>query len=244
MPDLIAHDLKHCETTEWLVGVDEAGRGALAGPVVAGAVILNRVFLEYVRSETQWARVNDSKQLPARVREGFAAMIDEACEAGWIHAATGSGSVEEIERGNILGATRLAMQRALESACPDNIRLPAPSSMSPQRDLFASVSDNRAPNVRILVDGRPLRPFPYGHMALVKGDASSFVIALASILAKVKRDQLMSDLDAQWEGYGFSVHKGYGTVSHREALQQRGACPQHRRLFLRKLKLPTVREVC
>ena len=87
----------------------------------------------------------------------------------------------------------------------------------------------------MLVDGRPLKPFPYRHTALVKGDGRSFVIAMASIAAKVSRDRGMQVLEQEYPGYGFAQHKGYGTAAHRAALRELGPCKAHRELFLRKV---------
>jgi ribonuclease HII len=143
-------------------------------------------------------------------------------------------SVEEIERLNILGATKLAMRRALEGIYP-----PSAFERRVEPDLFASLEERGAfrPAVscRILVDGLSLRHFPYPHDGIVNGDARSLCIAMASIVAKVARDRLMFELEAQVPGYGFAQHKGYGTDEHRDALLRLGRTPHHREMFLRKL---------
>ena len=136
---------------------------------------------------------------------------------------------------NILGATKLAMRRALEAWQP-------PEAFAADRDepdLFSSFEERRAfappVSARILIDGLRLRGFPYPHVAFVRGDARSLCIAMASVAAKVTRDRLMVELDGRHPGYGFAQHKGYGTEQHREAVLRLGRCPEHRDAFLRKL---------
>jgi ribonuclease HII len=227
-------DLKQIYGFSNLIGVDEAGRGALAGPVVAAAVHLNQEFLESRWAVTKAGRVNDSKQLTPAEREELWFEFETLSSQGQIRAHFGVASVEEIEQFNILGATKLAMRRALEAMYP-------PSAFQQQRepDLFASADELAAyhPQVscRILIDGLSLKHFPYPHEGVINGDARSLAIAMASIVAKVTRDRLMNDLDVQFPGYGFSQHKGYGTEEHREALLKLGRCAQHREMFLRKL---------
>ncbi len=177
-----------------IAGVDEAGRGCLAGPVVAAAVILPVDF--------QHGTLNDSKQLSAQKRE----MIYAALQADpRIILAHGSASVEEIEKLNILRASHLAMERALRALpeLPDGI----------------------------LIDGLPVKPFPFEHTGLVKGDSLSLSIAAASIVAKVERDRLMNALALECPGYGFEIHKAYGTKMHLDALRRLGPCAHHRRTF-------------
>jgi ribonuclease HII len=217
-----------------VIGVDEAGRGAFAGPVVAGAVLVTRTFLESRWTEANARRINDSKQLGPDEREALWSDFETLANEGQIHANFGVADVAEIETHNILGATKLAMRRALEGIYP-------PSAFAPTRepDLFASAEEIAAfqPQVsaRILIDGLALRNFPYPHVAVVTGDTRSLCIAMASIIAKVTRDRLMVELDAKHPDYGFAQHKGYGTEEHREAVLRLGRCPQHRDVFLRKL---------
>jgi ribonuclease HII len=231
---LRAFDLKQISGFESLIGVDEAGRGALAGPVVAAAVVVNQAFLEGRWAVAKAGRVNDSKQLTSADRAELFAEFEELAAQGQIYANPGAADVGEIETLNILGATKLAMRRALEGICP-------PSALAPknQPDLFASAEEvaNFTPTVsaHIVVDGLRLKNFPYPHTPLVNGDARSLCIAMASIVAKVTRDRLMDALDAEHPGYGFTQHKGYGTEEHRDAVLRLGRCPQHRTLFLRKL---------
>jgi ribonuclease HII len=227
-------DLKQLEGVGALIGVDEAGRGALAGPVVAGAVLVTKDFLESRWAVVQGGRVNDSKQLTPAEREALWDEFEALAAAGQIHAQFGVADVAEIEQFNILGATKLAMRRALGGIYP-----PEAFARKAEPDLFASAEEIAAfqPTVsaRILIDGLALRNFPYPHTGIINGDARSLCIAMASIVAKVTRDRLMNDLDIQHPGYGLAQHKGYGTEEHRAALLRRGRCRQHRDLFLRKL---------
>ena len=176
-----------------VAGVDEAGRGPLAGPVVAAAVILDP--LRPVKG------LADSKTIGPRRRER---LFDEV-RARALCVAIGQASVEEIDRLNILGATLLAMQRA--------------------------VAGLRLTPHRVVVDGNRLPVLPMPAAAVVKGDARVPAISAASILAKVQRDRLCAELHERWPLYGFDGHKGYPTAAHLEALALHGACPAHRRSF-------------
>jgi ribonuclease HII len=184
-----------------VAGMDEAGRGPLAGPVVAAAVVFNADFLE-AEARRSLSGIDDSKKLPASRREFFYTLLS-ACPCAQIGIA--SASVEEIDSLNILRATHLAMARAIRQ-------------MAPPPDL-------------VLVDGLPVQGLPVPHRAIVGGDALSLSIAAASILAKVTRDRLMVELAAQYPDYGFERHKGYGTRAHLDALHRHGPCPAHRRSF-------------
>jgi ribonuclease HII len=228
-------DLKQMSGVAELIGVDEAGRGALAGPVVAGAVLVTRAFLDNRWVLTNASRINDSKQLSAAERDALWLDFEALAAEGQMHASYGVADVGEIEQLNILGATKLAMRRALEG-----IYLPgAFAKPATEPDLFASAEEIAAfqPQVscRVLVDGLPLKHFPYPHRAVVGGDGRSLCIAMASIVAKVTRDRLMTALADAFPGYGFAQHKGYGTEEHRDAVLRHGRCPQHREMFLRKL---------
>lgn len=177
-----------------IAGIDEAGRGPLAGPVVAAAVALPAAFEHPV--------LNDSKQLTERRRE---ALFEELTHRADIQWSVALAHAEEIDRINILRATHEAMRRAA---------------------LGLAV-----PPAHVLIDGLPVHPFPFPSTALVGGDALSFSIAAASILAKVTRDRLMREMDARHPGYDFSRHKGYGTALHLQRLRQHGPSPIHRRSF-------------
>jgi ribonuclease HII len=228
-------DLKQINGVASLIGVDEVGRGAFAGPVVAAAVVVTRDFLESRWAVAKGGRVNDSKLLNAEQREELWSEFEQLSAAGKIHANHGMASVEEIAQFNILGATKLAMRRALGGIYP-------PEAFEPKReepDLFSSFEERKTfhPTVsaRVIIDGLALRGFPYPHSAFVHGDARSLCIAMASIVAKVARDRLMVQLESRHPGYGFAQHKGYGTEEHRDAVLRLGRCTEHREAFLRKL---------
>lgn len=231
---LRAFDLKQIDGYESLIGVDEAGRGALAGPVVAAAVLVNREFLESRWALNNAGKINDSKQLTPTERDALWFDFETLAAQGQIHAHFGIGDVDEIAQLNILGATKLAMQRAIEGIYP-----PSAFEQKVEPDLFSSPKEieefQPTVSARILVDGLALRNFPYPHTGVVKGDARSLCIAMASIIAKVTRDRMLTELEGECPGYGFAQHKGYGTEEHREALLRLGRTPHHRDVFLRKL---------
>ena len=176
-----------------MAGVDEAGRGPLMGPVVAAAVILDE--LNPIKG------LADSKKLSAIKREKLYDEIRAKALCFSIALAT----VEEIDTLNILQATMLAMQRAVEGL--------------------------RLKPHKVLVDGNRLPVLTMLSEAVVKGDALVPAISAASILAKVHRDRWCAEFDLQYPHYGFAGHKGYGTAAHLAALREHGACPQHRRSF-------------
>ena len=231
---LRGYDLKQIYGFSSLIGVDEAGRGALAGPVVAAAVLVTGEFLESRWAVAKSGRVNDSKQLTAKDRAELYAEFEGLVAQGQIHANYGIGSVSEVESLNILGATKVAMRRALEGIYP-----PTAFQQTEEPGLFASEVEKAAfqPAVscKILIDGLSLRHFAYPHQGVVGGDGRSLAIAMASIIAKVTRDRMMDELDKKHPRYGFAQHKGYGTEEHREALLKHGRCGIHREAFLRKL---------
>lgn len=236
-PRLTAFDRSCFAENTALVGVDEAGRGALAGPVVAAACWVGRDFYEAAACRRVRPLVRDSKQLTAEEREKALRGLEKCRAAGGILFAAGIASVEEIAEHNILGATRVAMKRAVDevllaAGCPE-----CAWQEAGEGDLFYDEAQAAAARTRplILVDGRPLKPFFYPHRALVRGDGRSFAIAAASIVAKVTRDRLMRDLHETYPLYGFNSNKGYGTPKHVEALNQFGTCSLHREKFLRKL---------
>lgn len=176
-----------------MAGVDEAGRGPLAGPVVAAAVILDD--LQPIEG------LADSKVLTAARRE----QLYDQIRARALCCAIAQASVQEIDSLNILGATMLAMRRAVQG-----LRL---------KPVKVLVDGNRLPRLNVLAE------------AIVKGDALVPAISAASILAKVHRDRLCQELHEQYPQYGFAGHKGYGTAEHLEALRRHGACPEHRMSF-------------
>jgi ribonuclease HII len=184
-----------------IVGVDEAGRGPLAGPVFAAAVILPASWLASGLPESLRS-LNDSKQLTAAQREDFFEQLTSAPDLSFAIAGVEAPRIDEI---NILRATHQAMLEALRQLGP-------------------------APE-HVLVDGCRVTILPWAQTALVGGDGLSYSIAAASVLAKVTRDHRMLDYDRQFPGYGFARHKGYATPQHLDALRNLGPCPIHRRSF-------------
>lgn len=176
-----------------IAGVDEAGAGPLAGPVIAGACVLPRTFRPI--------GIDDSKKLDEKERHALEKEIQEGSLA-W---AVGVAEVEEIDRLNIYRAALLAMRRAIDAL--------------PLKPDF------------VLVDARTVPDIAIPQRGIIKGDALSMSIAAASILAKTARDRIMEDLGRRHVGYGFEIHKGYGTPEHFTALKRLGACPAHRRSF-------------
>lgn len=179
-----------------ICGVDEAGRGPLAGPVCAAAVILP--------DHLELPGLNDSKKLTDKRRRELFPIIKEQAIAYGI----GFASEQEIDELNILQATFLAMQRAID-----------------QLEGKAEFA---------LIDGNREKDFGLPVMTVVKGDSRSANIAAASVLAKVTRDDLMLEMAEKYPEYAFEIHKGYGTRKHYEALTEHGMCPIHRKTFLRK----------
>lgn len=230
---LRAHDMRMLRDCHGLVGVDEAGRGALAGPVVAGAVMINRAFLD-----SDWCRrhaplINDSKQLSADQREFIYERMDWLRREHRIIFAAGTASVVEIEHENILGATRLAMRRAIEaSLVVGRIHLHPPDPLFTYDNPPSLAAGECITDWKILVDGKPVKNLGFPHKAIVEGDGKSLAIAMASIVAKVTRDRLMDALDVEAQGYGFARHKGYATPQHRAALLAMGPGEHHRKLFV------------
>lgn len=189
-------DENYAEGVEVICGVDEAGRGPLAGPVCAAAVILP--------PHLRIPGLNDSKKLSdKRRRELFPMICDHALAYGIAFATE-----QEIDEINILHATFLAMERAL-------------AQLKIRPDL-------------VLIDGNRQKDFGLPVKTVVKGDSLSANIAAASVLAKVTRDDFMVRQAEQFPEYGFEIHKGYGTKAHYAALEQYGACPIHRKTFLKK----------
>jgi ribonuclease HII len=191
---LTAHDAAYPAFGVTLAGMDEVGRGPLFGPVAAACVIMPKTPV------IAW--VDDSKKLSAARRADVYAQI-MACA---LFVGVGEASAEEIDRVNILNATRLAMQRAAATA---------PASLC-------------------LVDAMTGLALPFPTRSIIHGDALSYSIAAASIVAKVTRDRQMLMLAEQYPGYGLERNMGYGTAEHIAAILRQGACPQHRRTFISK----------
>ena len=184
-----------------VAGVDEAGCGPLAGPVVAAAVIFPESWLE-TGLPARFRGLNDSKQLTEEEREKFFERIQADPQ---VHSAIAVVDVETIDRINIRQAAWQGMNRALDQLQP-----------RPEH---------------VLVDGLRIRWLAYQQTPLVQGDAKSYSIAAASVLAKVTRDRMMRELDIQFPGYGFAEHKGYSTPKHFAAIEKLGACAIHRKSF-------------
>ena len=181
-----------------IAGVDEAGRGPLAGPVVAGAAIVPLTF-----DSPNFARLNDSKKLDEATREVLFAELTASIEFG-----VGIVDALIIDEINIRQASWRAMQLAV-----------------------ADLMSRAAPIDFVLIDGLPYGPGPWPYEALVKGDGRSLSIAAASVIAKVTRDRLIVELDAQFPIYGFARHKGYPSPQHLAALREHGPCAIHRQTF-------------
>lgn len=195
-----------------IAGVDEAGRGPLVGSVVAAAVILPEGMS--IESPGVLAKVKDSKKMSEPSREQAELVIKEVA----IAYGVGCASAREIDELNILNATFLAMQRAVDAM------LAGPSCGLP----YAAIN--------LKVDGNRLSSWMKGigfmsTEAIVKGDSKLLSISAASVLAKVERDRQMVALDSQYPHYGFLKHKGYGTAQHIEAIKLYGPCPEHRMTF-------------
>lgn len=187
-------DQARADGFRFIAGVDEVGRGCLAGPVVAGACILDI-------SRPLPKGLNDSKKLTAKMREEIAAQLKTDC----IAYAVGQIEADEIDRINILEATKRAMLIAI-------------AALSQPADF-------------LLIDALQLKQSQLPQRAIIKGDSISASIAAASILAKTYRDNLMVEYDREYPEYGFAGHKGYGAATHFAAIQKYGACPLHRKTF-------------
>ena len=240
--DLLHFDRQAIRGFSSLWGIDEAGRGAFAGPVAAAVVGLTDCFYRSAWCRRHYTEVNDSKLLRADERTRVFGELGKLRDASLLISGIGLATVEEIEEHNVLGATRLAMCRALENAIGSVTETMMSPRLQPGGDVHGQESNRLAGahkdqvrGIRILVDGRPLRPFPYQHEGVVKGDRRSLAIAMASVVAKVTRDRVMRELHERFPRYGFADHKGYGTVTHRSVLLRLGPTPCHRPTFLRKL---------
>lgn len=240
------------ETRLWLAGhhyiagVDEVGRGCLAGAVVAGAVILpihDRVVCNLLRT----AKVRDSKKLSHRQRTALLPLIQDIA----LGVGVGAASAIEIDTHGLVSAYRLAMARAIRALpCePTALLIDGPYSgsfFSSKKGLMSDDEILQAPNLRsddeISISSPVKRANPSVQPVqenVIRGDSASLSIASAAIIAKVYRDNLMVEADEQFPGYGFASHKGYGTAKHLKALRTLGASPIHRMTWkpLRELKI-------
>ncbi len=198
MPDFSCENEARAKGYKFVCGVDEAGRGPLAGPVCAAAVILP--------DDCEIEGLNDSKKISEKKREQLYDIIIERAVAYSI----AYGTLQEIEEYNILEATFMAMNRAI-----DSLQVSAD---------FALIDGNRVPkNIKVPC------------ATVIKGDSKSYSIAAASILAKVTRDRLLLEYDKEFPQYSFAKHKGYGTKVHYEAIAKYGVCKVHRLSFLKNV---------
>ena len=198
MPDFSYENIARQKGYKFICGVAEAGRGPLAGPVCAAAVILP--------PDCIIDGLNDSKKISEKKRE----MLFEQIIQKAVSYSVAYGTLEEIEKYNILEATYLAMNRAIDGLS--------------QKADFALIDGNRIPkNIKIPCE------------TVVKGDSKSCSVAAASILAKVTRDRLMLEYDKKYPQYNFAKHKGYGTKAHYEAIKEYGVCEIHRLSFLKNV---------
>lgn len=184
-----------------IAGVDEAGRGPLAGPVVAAATILPPHWAQS-GLPAELAGLNDSKQLTETQREKYFKFLTASAEIEFAIAAVDALTIDRI---NILQATHRAMNEALAGL--------------------------KTLPLHALVDGRPVKSLRVPQTAIIKGDARSYSIAAASVLAKVTRDRLMLEFHVRFPDYGFAEHKGYGTPKHLAAIEKHGPCSIHRKTF-------------
>lgn len=197
-------------THKYIIGIDEVGRGPLAGPVAVGAACI------YVEHKTKVAKlfpiVKDSKKLSAKAREEWMVRIREAEAAGFIATTVAFVAPGPIDKNGIAPSIRLALTKALEAV------------------------EHEVEHTRVLLDGGLRAPAHYKNQeTIIKGDEKELAIALASIVAKVARDKRMIALAKKYPAYGFEQHKGYGTRAHYEALEKHGLTPHHRTSFLKRL---------
>jgi ribonuclease HII len=201
--NLWAHDRALFPAGGLIIGIDEVGRGPLAGNVVAACVVLDL-------DDDPLPGLNDSKKLSPAKRETLAPLIRSRAVA-W---SVGEATPEEIDRINILQATFLAMRRALEG-------------------MQSVIAGHAGPSLLLVDGNQKIPGVNIPQTTVVGGDALSASIAAASVLAKVVRDGAMIEADARHPGYGFAGHKGYGTAAHTEAIRRMGLTPIHRRTFLK-----------
>lgn len=191
-----------------IIGIDEVGRGPLAGPVAIGVVKLK---VESLKSKVSWGRgFRDSKKLSPRAREAWLVKINYARAEGWLEYSVAFVSPGVIDKNGLSHAIRMALEKALGAIEHD---------------------EN---NVKVLLDGGLYAPAHYlNQETIIKGDEKELSIALASIVAKTARDKKMIALAKKFPQYGFEKHKGYGTRAHYEAIKKHGITPHHRKSFLK-----------
>lgn len=192
------------DSGRFVVGIDEAGRGPLAGPVAVGVVMVPEGF----DVAKEFPGVADSKKLSEKKREAIFAMLESRVAKGDARYVVELEPEQVIDREGIATAVRRALWRGVNALAPD------------------------AEQVEILLDGALRAPSEYKQQTIIGGDATVPIISLASIVAKVTRDRLMLGFDSDFPHYGFAKHKGYGTAFHYEMLKEHGPCILHRRTFL------------
>ncbi len=200
--------------SKYFIGVDEVGRGPLAGPVAVGAVLIPA--FHYRRVTKLFPVTKDSKKLSVKARGEWLVKISEAEEAGFLVSAVAFVSPSIIDKKGIAPSIRIALAKAIDIVMP--------TKGSP---LWA----------RVLLDGGLKAPIEYENQeTIIKGDEKELVIALASIVAKVARDARMVKLGKKFPAYGFEKHKGYGTRAHYSAIKKHGLTPYHRKSFLKSVE--------
>lgn len=192
---------------EYIIGIDEVGRGPIAGPVAVGAVVLK---VKSLKLKVEWARnFRDSKKLSPKAQEAWMIKIEKAKSEGWLEYSVAFVAPSVIDKKGIAPSIRLALTRALEGLEHDTAE------------------------TRVLLDGGLRAPMQYKNQeTIIKGDEKELAIALASIVAKVARDKRMVALSKKFPHHGFEKHKGYGTRAHYEALKKHGITPHHRKSFI------------
>lgn len=199
---------------QYLIGIDEVGRGPLAGPVAVGAVC---VHIKHQKILEKWGRgFRDSKKLSARGREEWMVKIKKAEEDGFLEYSVAFVSSTIIDKKGIAPSIRMALTQSLKPFETSKVRIQTS---------------------RVLLDGGLRAPLVYENQkTIIKGDEKELVIALASIVAKVTRDAWMVKLGKKFPAYGFEKHKGYGTHAHYTAIKKHGITPHHRKSFLKNMK--------
>ncbi len=198
---------------KYIIGIDEVGRGPLAGPVAVGAVL---IYAEHYRRVAKiFPVIKDSKKLSAKKREEWLVKIHDAEASGFLVSAVAFVAPSVIDKKGIAPSIRIALAKALATVIPTK-----------GNPLWA----------KVLLDGGLKAPAQYlNQQTIIKGDEKELVIALASIVAKVARDARMVKLGKKFPVHGFEKHKGYGTRSHYEAIKKHGITPHHRKSFLKGL---------
>lgn len=196
---------------KFVIGVDEAGRGPLAGPVAVGVVMVPEAMQPKLRK--MFPGVNDSKKLSEKDRERIFKLMQEQARAGEAGAGlrfcVRFASADSIDKNGIVPAIYGCVARGVRALAPE------------------------IEHVRVLLDGSLRAPAAYAQETIIRGDATEAIISLASIAAKVSRDRLMKRLARRFPAYGFDIHKGYGTAHHYAMLEKYGCCVIHRRTYVR-----------